>query len=179
MRFFSLTSLFFLLSLQLSCADGTVAKQKPAASRHELPDSGEITGAVVRVIDGDTYDLMQTDNNPVRIRLAGIDCPERAQDFYQAAKKRLGEICRNKPVVVRYTSRDRNGRIVGHTYLEDGTWVNAQLVREGLAWHFLRYSKDTNLSAAELAARAARMNIWSVPDPVAPWDYRSMQRKKP
>jgi endonuclease YncB( thermonuclease family) len=131
------------------------------------------------VIDGDTYDLLLSSNNTERIRLAGIDCPERTQDFYQVAKNRLGEICLNKTVKVRYKTRDRNGRIVGDTYLEDGTWVNEQLIREGLAWHFLRYSQDSTLAAAEVSARAAKKNIWSMPNPVAPWDFRSAQRSKP
>lgn len=175
----ALVSLVLLGLFQLSCADGTSGRRKPGQSGPELPASGEISGSVVRVIDGDTYDLLLSINSTERIRLSGIDCPERTQDFYQVAKNRLGEICLNKTVRVAYKTRDRNGRIVGDTYLPDGTWVNLQLVREGLAWHFLRYSQDSTLAAAEQAARAAKKNIWSMPNPVAPWDFRASQRSKP
>lgn len=179
MRFRTLVSLLLLACLPLSCASGGSGKRKLKEDRYAIPVSGEISGTVVKVIDGDTYDLLLATNSTQRIRLAGIDCPERAQDFYQVAKNRLGEICMNKDVRVLFKTRDRHGRIVGDTYLYDGTWVNAQLVREGLAWHFTRYSSDTNLAAAEQAARAAKKNIWSVPNPEAPWDFRSSLRKKP
>jgi len=179
MRFLALASFFLLGFLQLSCAGGGSGNRKPKEHRNEIPASGEISGTVVKVIDGDTYDLLLANNSTERIRLAGIDCPERTQDFYQVAKNRLGEICLNKTVKVRYKTRDRNGRIVGDTYLDDGTWVNEQLIREGLAWHFLRYSQDSTLAAAEVSARAAKKNIWSMPNPVAPWDFRSAQRGKP
>jgi len=179
MRLLGLASLLLLGFLQLSCAGGGSGNLKPKEHRNGIPASGEISGSVVKVIDGDTYDLLLSSNNTERIRLAGIDCPERTQDFYQVAKNRLGEICLNKTVMVRYKTRDRNGRIVGDTYLEDGTWVNEQLIREGLAWHFLRYSQDSTLAAAEVSARAAKKNIWSMPNPVAPWDFRSAQRSKP
>jgi endonuclease YncB( thermonuclease family) len=168
--------------LNLSCTGNGSGNRKaresqPTVSR--LPASGEISGTAVKIIDGDTYDLLLGSNKTERIRLAEVDCPERTQDFYQVAKNRLGEICLNKTVIVRYKERDRNGRIVGHTYLDDGTWVNAQLIREGLAWHFLRYSQDSTLAEAERSARAAKKHIWSLPNPVAPWDFRSAQRSKP
>lgn len=168
--------------LNLSCAGNVSGNRKTKESYtpvSNLPASGEIRGTAVKIIDGDTYDLLLASNHTERIRLAEIDCPERTQDFYQVAKNRLGEICLNKTLTVRYKERDRNGRIVGHTYLDDGTWVNAQLIREGLAWHFLRYSQDSTLAAAEHSARVAKRHIWSLPNPMAPWDFRAAQRSKP
>jgi endonuclease YncB( thermonuclease family) len=174
--------LFLVVFLYTACAGNVSGNRKTKETQtpaSNLPASGEISGTAVKIIDGDTYDLLLASNNTERIRLAGIDCPERTQDFYQVAKNRLGEICLDKTLTVRYKERDRNGRIVGHTYLDDGTWVNAQLIREGLAWHFLRYSSDSTLAGAERSARAAKKHIWSLPEPMAPWDFRSAQRSKP
>jgi endonuclease YncB( thermonuclease family) len=93
------------------------------------------------------------------IRLDGIDAPERKQAFGTVARDRLAEITKGKPVTVQAGKRDKYGRMVARIEVE-GQDVNRQMVAEGLAWHYLRYSDDATLAEAEREARAARRGLW-------------------
>jgi hypothetical protein len=80
-----------------------------------------------------------------------------------------------KKVRIEWMERDRYGRILGHVYLGD-RWINRELVEEGFAWHFKRYSADQRLADAENAARTARKGLWSDKEPQPPWDLRAYKR---
>lgn len=134
-------------------------------------------GTVVRIIDGDTYDIM-IDGEQVRVRMEGIDAPERGMDFYRVAKNHLGELCKGQMIRLRIKEKDQYGRTIVKSYLPDGRELGEEMVKAGMAWHFKKYSDDGNLEAAEQQARAAAIGIWSLPDPVAPWDYRAKRRRK-
>lgn len=135
------------------------------------------TGKVVSVTDGDTIAVIR-DGYATPVRLDGIDCPESGQPFSQRARRRVAELALRKIAEVRVTTTDIHQRLVARV-LVDGVDLSTTLVREGLAWHFLRYSTDPELAAAEAAARAARVGIWSEPNPVAPWDWRHSAPKAP
>jgi endonuclease YncB( thermonuclease family) len=137
----------------------------------------ERSGKVVRVIDGDTYDIL-IGGEQVRVRMEGIDAPERGMDFYRVAKNRLGELCMDKVIRLSIKEKDRYGRTIAKGYLPDGRELGEEMVKAGLAWHFKKYSDDPKLKAAEEQARAAAIGIWSLTDPVAPWDHRSQKRHK-
>jgi micrococcal nuclease len=162
------------------CTGGNSQVKPDHEKRQMAPHAGirkgdslmKMEGHVVQVIDGDTYALLLADSSQERIRLLGIDCPERSQNYYQVAKAKLEELIAGKHVLVEYTYRDRNKRVVGDTRLEDGTWVNYAMVRSGLAWHFTRYSDSEKLAEAEKAAKAEKLHIWSKPDAVPPWEFR-------
>jgi len=79
-------------------------------------------------------------------------------------------------VEVRQTGSDKYDRVLAVVYA-NGTNVNLALIQAGLAWHYKKYSSDTNLAAAEKAASGAEIGLWSLPTPIPPWDWRSGQRE--
>jgi endonuclease YncB( thermonuclease family) len=138
-----------------------------------VPDAA--SGRVVKVVDGDTYDIV-LDGVQSRIRMDAIDAPERGQDFGTAAKNYLGELCDGQTIRLNIKSRDRFGRIIAQSFLPDGRELGAEMIRAGMAWHYTKYSSDPRLSKLEAQARAARRGLWSMPNPTPPWDYRKMKR---
>ena len=137
----------------------------------------DFSGKVVAVQDGDTLEVMK-EGVAVRVRLHGIDCPEKGQAFGQKAKQFTSDLAFGKTVTVREKGRDRNGRTIGEVILEDGQSLNRELVRVGLAWWFRKYAKnDAELEALEKEAREARKSLWEDADPVPPWEWRKGRRK--
>lgn len=131
-------------------------------------ERGKVTG----IKDGDTFEIL-LDRKPEVVRLAHIDCPERGQPFGKAAKQFASDLCFGKDVVVKEVGRrDRYGRMIATVSLSNGTVVNKELVRVGLAWHFTRYSSDTAYALLERQARTQRSGLWSDSLAVAPWDWR-------
>jgi endonuclease YncB( thermonuclease family) len=137
----------------------------------------EFTGTVVRILDGDTLDVL-VGGSTVRVRLAGIDCPERGQPFGRIAKQFVLDRAAGRDVRVSGAGRDRYDRVIGEVALPDGRSLNRELVRAGLAWWYHAYSKDTSLGRLEAESRAARSGLWSDSDPVAPWDFRRAKRSR-
>ena len=112
----------------------------------------------------------------MKVRLLGIDCPEKKQPFGRRAKERTAALAYGKVVKVRPSGVDRYGRIMADVILPDGRNLNRELVREGMAWWFRRYSTDRVLQALEAEARSQRRGLWADKDPVPPWSYRRRQR---
>jgi endonuclease YncB( thermonuclease family) len=134
------------------------------------------TGKVVGVSDGDTITVLRPEKSQVKIRLHGIDCPERGQAFGKKAKQFTSNMVFGKTVTVKPTDKDRYGRIVAWIYM-DGKSLNEALVMAGLAWHYKKYSSDQNLSDAESKARNKRVGLWSDPHSIPPWEYRRLKRQ--
>ena len=131
----------------------------------------EFTGKVVGVTDGDTITVLYQGNKQYKIRLQHIDCPEAAQDCGSKAKKALSAKVFGQVVTIKWDEMDRYKRVLGDVYIGK-RWVNLEMVREGMAWHYKYYSKDVAMAAAETRARAAKAGIWSMANPTAPWDFR-------
>ncbi len=132
-----------------------------------------ITGKVVGVADGDTITVLQ-DRTQYKIRLYGIDTPEKSQDFGNRAKQFVSDMVFGKQVRVVQKDKDRYGRVVGMVYV-GSTCVNQEIVRAGFAWVYRQYCKDEicrDWSDLEAHAKASKIGLWSHPDPVPPWDYR-------
>jgi len=127
-------------------------------------------GRVCGVADGDTISVLH-EGRAVKIRLYGIDCPEKHQAFGQKAKTFTSQMAFGKLVEVDPVTRDRYGRIVARVHV-GGRCLNEELLRAGYAWHFKRFSRDRHLAELELQARAARSGLWGDPAPVAPWEFR-------
>lgn len=147
--------------------------------------ASQLTGKVVKVADGDTLTLLTENNKQVKIRLAEIDAPEKAQPFGNESKKALIRMAANKNAVVKVQTTDRYGRKVGHVYIDD-LWVNASLVRDGYAWVYRQYSNDRELLDLERMAKLARKGLWTLQksEIVPPWEWRkngkkSSQKAKP
>lgn len=130
-----------------------------------------LTGKVIAVKDGDTIEML-VNNKPVTIRLHGIDCPEKKQPFGQKARQLTSERCFGKTVKAVKVSKDRYRRIVARVVLPGGELLNLQLLKAGLAWHYTKYDHSDEFALAEKEARSQKLGIWSVKDPVAPWDWR-------
>jgi micrococcal nuclease len=136
-----------------------------------------IIGKVVRVADGDTITVFEN-RTQHRIRLFGIDAPERRQDFSNKAKQFVSELVFGKQVRVAKHDIDRYDRIVGIVYVGN-VCVNEELVRNGLAWVYRYYCKIPlcgDWLELEAQARAGKVGLWSHPEPVAPWEFRRARR---
>src|SRR6202007_563472 len=143
----------------------------------QAPDPPKpFTGKVVKVQDGDTVTVL-VDEVQHRIRLAGIDAPENKQAFGTKAKQVLADKVFGKEVKVVWKKRDRYKRILGDIYLGE-RWLNLEMVEEGYAWHYVYFSKDARLAKAEREAKEAKRGLLADPEPIPPWDYRKMKKKK-
>ena len=137
--------------------------------------SEQIRLTVYNIIDVDSFEGRANGQN-YRIRLFGIDAPEKGQDFYQKSKERLGLLCKEGPIIIKLRNKDYFGRWVADGYTSKGEFINQTLVKEGLAWHFTKYSKDATLKKLERDARDAQIGIWSLRNPTAPWEYRKSKK---
>lgn len=130
-----------------------------------------LEGIVVGVSDGDTLTVLSQDKQQSKIRLAQIDAPEKNQDYGQVSKQSLSDMTYKKQAVIEYKEKDKYGRVVGKV-LVDGVDVNLEQVKKGLAWVYRQYADDQAYYVAEDSAKAQKINIWSMLNPVAPWDFR-------
>lgn len=146
------------------------------ASCHVLP-AETLRGKVVGISDGDTITVLDSKKVEHRVRLDGIDAPEKEQAFGAKSKAKLSELVGEKTVVVRWSEKDRYDRILGDVKVGEQD-VNLTMVEEGLAWHYKQYSKSKTLAAAESGARKARRGLWATKKPTPPWDYRHHEDKK-
>lgn len=134
----------------------------------------ELDGEVDYVFDGDTLSLQQDDRQH-RIRLAGIDAPERHQPFADDAREYLRQLCAGRRVHVVVLGTDRFDRILGDVYCE-GVWVNGQLVGAGYAWNWSRGHRADELQALQQQARQQQLGLWASDTPVEPWKFRRGSR---
>lgn len=135
------------------------------------------TGQVVGVLDGDTIEVLHN-KKAQRIRLQGIDCPEKGQPFGNKAKEATSDLLFAKRVTVESHGQDKYQRTLGDVILSDGTHVNRELVAEGWCWWYRKYApEDLILAALEAAARAAQKGLWVGPNPVPPWEWRKLKRE--
>lgn len=141
-----------------------------------------LTGRVVGIADGDTLTLLDATNTQHKIRLSGIDSPEKGQPFGQACKKRLSDLAYGRVVAVESNKLDRYGRVIGKV-LVNSQDVNLEQVRYGCGWHYKKYQNeqipDDRLSynAAEELARASSVGLWADNEPMPPWEWRKTRRK--
>lgn len=131
---------------------------------------------VIAVIDGDTLDVAGDDGSR-RIRVAGIDSPERRQPWGERSKRALADRVLHKEVRINAVATDRYGRTVGEIYADD-VCVGCELVREGHAWVYRAFTDDPTLLELEAEARSSRRGLWSLPEDerVPPWEWRARRR---
>lgn len=141
-----------------------------------------LTGRVVGIADGDTLTLLDATNTQHKIRLAGIDSPEKGQPFGQVCKKSLSDLAYNRAVAIESSKLDRYGRVIGKV-LVNGQDVNLEQLRHGCGWHYKKYQNEQSLddrliySRAEDSARVSKVGLWADTEPVPPWDWRKARRK--
>ena len=137
------------------------------------------SGEVVGVADGDTITVLR-DKEQVKIRLYGIDTPERKQAFGKKAKQFTSKMVFGKVVEVKVMATDRYGRTVAMIYA-DRTLLNEELVKAGLAWVYYQYCHELICHAwadYQFAAKMDKRGLWADPDPIPPWEFRRKKRKK-
>ena len=140
-----------------------------------------LTDKVVKVADGDSITVLENTNTQHRIRLQGIDAPERNQPYGNASRKHLASLVAGKTVTVKWAKRDRYRRIVGFV-LVDGKDINLVQLKAGMAWFYRYYQKELSrenrklYAQAEDEARANKTGLWQDKNPMPPWEYRKRQR---
>jgi len=134
-------------------------------------DNGVLPGKVTRVIDGDTVDVLLASGR-IRVRLQGIDAPERDQPGGQEAQQWLRQRLLDHAVQLEPVSQDRYARMVAVVHADGGV-VNEELLQAGHAWAYRHYLRriDRHYCDLEAAARSARLGLWASM-PHAPWQYR-------
>lgn len=143
--------------------------------------AAQLQGRVAGVSDGDTITLLTSEQRQFKIRLSGIDAPEKKQAFGAFAKESLSRQVFGRPVVVEWSKTDRYGRIVGKIEI-GGTDVNLEQVREGSAWVYTQYLKELpeadrkRYLEAEQQAKEERRGLWHDRDPEPPWAWRKERR---
>lgn len=142
-----------------------------------LTSHADIEGRVVAIQDGDTLTILDFFHVQHKVRLSGIDSPEKHQAFGNRAKESLSDCTFNKQVQIVGFKRDRYKRLLG-TVKADGVDCNLRQIQMGMAWHYKKYQKEQpeaeRLTYAEQESIASKRKIglWSDPNPVPPWEYR-------
>lgn len=140
-----------------------------------------LTGRVVGVTDGDTITVLDAAHQQHKVRLAGIDTPEKSQAFGQRAKQHLSRLVFDRTVAIEGSKRDRDGRLIGKV-LVSSTDANLQQIRAGLAWHYKQYANEQSptdralYADAEEEARSRHIGLWADASPQPPWEYRHARK---
>ena len=140
----------------------------------------EFIGEVVAVTDGDTIGVMR-DGKMVKVRLYGIDAPEKKQPYGTAAKKALMGLLGDAPVKVEVVSRDRYGRLVGKVWSGPTGNVNENMLHYGMAWAYRQYLKGDDLfryMRIEGDAMTSNIGLWADTNRVPPWEWRRAKKKR-
>ncbi|EGO1539340.1 thermonuclease family protein [Salmonella enterica] len=133
--------------------------------------AAEFQGKVIRVLDGDTIEVLQ-EKKPVRVRLLNIDAPEKKQAYGSWSTNQLKDLVAGQPVTVTYTQKDRYGRVLGRVVTTNGTEANRYMVQSGAAWVYERYNTDNSLPALQRVAQEQKHGLWAESHPVPQWEWR-------
>lgn len=142
-----------------------------------------LSGRVVGVADGDTITVLDSMNTQHKIRLGGIDAPEKKQAFGNVSKKSLSDMVFNKQVEVEWHKEDRYGRKVGKVFVNDED-INLEQIKCGLAWYYKKYKgelvQEDRIAylQAQQDAEANRLGLWIDEHPIPPWDFRKIKSSK-
>jgi len=150
----------------------------------------DINGKVVAVTDGDTIKVLDDNRQQHKVRLSGIDAPEKSQPFGRASREHLTAMVAGKDVHVETSKNDRYGRVLGKVWVQPrdcpgcGKTLNANhaQILSGMAWWYRNYAKDQSpedqalYKSAVNEARKRKLGLWSEPNPVPPWVWRRGQR---
>lgn len=147
----------------------TPPQQQPATTTQ----AAELQVECQRVLDGDTF----VTSDGTKVRLWGIDAPEKGQPYADEARARLKELCEGKTLRLLQKDTDSHNRTVAVVYA-DSCNINMQMVIEGMAWHYAYFAPDErNLEAAQRAAQLSRKGLWKDANPVNPYDFRKANKK--
>ncbi len=149
-------------------------KQSSASNKQ----TNTISGKVVNVADGDTITILNAENKQTKVRLYGIDAPEKAQDFGNVSREHLASLVAGKNIEVVVIDVDQYGRSVGRIKV-DGKEVAEEMLQSGLAWLYTAYCKIpgcTRWKELETQAKTAKIGLWANPTAQEPWQWRKEHR---
>ena len=141
----------------------------------------DFTGIVVKVTDGDTINVLEAGNVLHKVRLTGIDAPEKAQPYGRKSQEYLAGMIAGKLVLIESNKQDRYGRDLGKVIL-DGQDINLEQIKSGMAWWYLYYKKQQSQAdqiayeEAEDHAKVNRLGLWIEDNPIEPWQWRRIKR---
>lgn len=136
------------------------------------------TGEVVGTLDGGILEVARN-GKMERIRLQGLDCPEKGQPYGDESKQATSALTFARRVTVEPYGKDKYGRVMADVQLADGTNINHELVKEGWCWWSRKHAPDNvQLERLELEAKEAKKGLWADPAPIPPWEYRKAQRRQ-
>ena len=136
--------------------------------------TGIFKGKVIGVTDGDTLKIITPAKEQIKLRLHGVDAPERQQAFYKKAKQKLSDLCFDQEVTAHLRKGESFDHLVGTIYNTTGENVCLELVRSGFAWHATEFLPNfTPYADAEKEARVKKTGLWIDNKPDAPWTIRS------
>lgn len=144
-------------------------------------NAATLQGKVIGVADGDTVTLLDAQKNQHKIRLQGIDAPEKAQAFGNKSKQSLHEMVHGKEVFVDVQKKDIYGRSVGKI-LVNQTDACLEQIKRGMAWHYKQYANEQSpedrdvYAQAESTARAQSLGLWKDKSPTPPWEFRKQNK---
>lgn len=130
---------------------------------------------VVKISDGDTFTAINRDNLQLKIRVWGIDAPEKKQAFGTKAKDYLASLIFGKTITVDVQKQDGWGRYIAYVYTPDDRDVSLEMINAGMAWQFVEYDQSEKYRAAESQARKSKKGLWSDPHRIAPWEFRKKE----
>jgi len=122
--------------------------------------------------------LLKKDSILIKVRLANIDCPEKRQPFSNKAKEFVSDAIFSKEVQIVILRKDFYGRFIAKVYYDEGLNLGHELLKAGLAWHYIKYSNDPSLQQLEDEAKKDNVGLWQDPKPIAPWLWRKKRKKK-
>ncbi|NLK48208.1 MAG: thermonuclease family protein [Bacteroidales bacterium] len=173
-----ITIITLLLSILSCCSTRTTNRLQSQTDVEKSEQSEQYkTGKVIKVLDGDTFELLMEGNETVKVRMEGIDAPEGGMPYYRVAKNYLSDLCAGKEVTIEIKEKDHYGRYIALTYLEDGRELSHEMVRAGLAWHYKQHDDRQSLADLEIEAREAKRGLWKEKNPMSPWTARGLRRK--
>jgi len=163
--------------------DKRVSDAIDAGREQQAEKTLSIFGRVTRVSDGDTIWVTPNGGTRTKVRLDRIDAPESDQPFGKKSTAYLKRLIGGRDVEVRYTKRDRYGRVLGIVWMKDEeakdegmTDVNLKMVREGMAWHYSYFDKTPDYIEAQREARDAGRGLWADAKPINPYEWRKRRR---
>ena len=133
---------------------------------------------VTKVIDGNTLEILTSDNETYQVKLKNIDCPEIEQAYGEEAKKLTEKLLLKKKVKVVIIGKDRWGNRLADITLSSGKDIDQELLKKGYAWHNTKRSNSTTLKSLEVKARNERLGLWEDENPTPPWIFRRQQTMK-
>lgn len=138
--------------------------------------NAQITAKVVGIKDGDTVVVLLEGNIQKTLRLAEVDCPEKGQPFGNNARQFTSNQVFGKLISYIETDTDRYGRSIAKVYY-DGKYLSEELITAGLGWWYYQYSNNDSLGKLQEKAKNTKIGLWQDPQPIAPWDFRRIQRQ--